>query len=58
METLETERLDVFNLKDGRTIFKTNNGFKYWLESKSGEVIEITEQYYYQAKSLYFSKSK
>jgi hypothetical protein len=46
MESREQE----FKLKDGRTIFKTNNGFKFFVQSKKGEVTEVTSQYYQQAK--------
>ena len=43
-------REQILELKDGRTIFKTNNGFKSWVQSKKGEVTEVTDQYYNQAK--------
>jgi len=45
------EREQIVELKDGRTIFKTHNGFKSFVESKKGEVTEVTEEYYNQAKS-------
>lgn len=37
----------IFKLKDGRTIYKTHNGFKYWLDAgKGSKHIEVTESYY------------
>ena len=50
MNNTETREQEI-PLKDGRTIFKTHNGFKYWVESKKGEVAEVTEAYYNQAKT-------
>jgi hypothetical protein len=44
------ERESIIKLKDGRTIFKTHNGFKWWVESRKGEITEVTEAYYNQAK--------
>ena len=43
-------REQVIVLKDGRTIFKTHNGFKSFVESKKGEVTEVTSEYYNQVK--------
>lgn len=43
-------REQVIVLKDGRTIYKTHNGFKYFVETKKGVSTEVTEQYYNQAK--------
>lgn len=43
-------REQVIELKDGRTIFKTHNGFKSFVESKKGEVTEVTNEYYNQVK--------
>jgi len=40
----------VLELKDGRTIFKTHNGFKSFVQTKKGEVTEVTNEYYNQAK--------
>lgn len=45
-----SKKEQVMELKDGRTIFKTHNGFKSFVESKKGEVTEVTEAYYQQAK--------
>jgi hypothetical protein len=42
-------REQEFKLKDGRTIFKTHNGFKYFAEDKKGEVLEVEEKYWKQA---------
>lgn len=38
-------REQIIELKDGRTIFKTHNGFKCWVEYKD-EVVAVTPQYY------------
>lgn len=43
-------REQIIELKDGRTIFKTENGFKSFVQSKKGEVTEVTSEYYNQAK--------
>jgi len=43
-------REQILNLKDGRTIFKTHNGFRSFVQSKKGEVTEVTDKYYNQAK--------
>ena len=43
-------REQVIELKDGRTIFKTHNGFKSFVESKKGEVTEVTNEYYNKVK--------
>lgn len=47
----EARREQVIELKDGRTIFKTHNGIKSFVQDKKGDVTEVTEQYYNQAKS-------
>lgn len=44
------DKEQILVLKDGRTIYKTHNGFKSFVESKKGEVIEVTDKYYDQAK--------
>lgn len=44
-----SHREQIFKLKDGRTIFKTHNGFKFFSEDKKGEVIEVSEQYWNHA---------
>ena len=36
-------------LKDGRTIFKTHNGFKSFVKDAKGVVTEVTSDYYKQA---------
>ena len=43
-------REQIFKLKDGRTIFKTHNGFEYWVEDQKGVVHSVTEKYYAQVK--------
>jgi len=45
-------REQIHNLKDGRTVFKTHNGFKCFLEDKKGKVIPVTEAYYAKAARL------
>lgn len=40
----------IIELKDGRTIWKTDNGFTSWCSSKKGVVIKVTNEYYNQAK--------
>lgn len=43
-------REQVIKLKDGRTIFKTHNGFRCFMESKKGVVIPIADEYYKKVK--------
>ena len=40
----------LIELKDGRKIFKTHNGFKSFVQDKKGEVTEVTNEYYNQDK--------
>ena len=42
-----TEKEQIVKLKDGRTIYKTHNGFKCFLSTKK-ETIEISQAYYKQ----------
>ena len=49
MQDQEVTKEQEFLLKDGRSIFKTHNGFKYYVQSRKGEIIEVTESYYKQA---------
>ena len=51
MEKTTEIRENEITLKDGRVIFKTHNGFKYFVQSKKGEVTEVTAEYYNQAKT-------
>ena len=44
------DREQVKELKDGRIIWKTHNGFKCWLQDKKGKVTEVTAEYYASAK--------
>lgn len=37
-------------LPDGRTLFTTNNGFKYFVKDKKGEITEVTEEYWITTK--------
>ena len=40
----------IIKLKDGRTIYKTHNGFKCWLEDKNYKKLPITQEYYLKVK--------
>lgn len=40
----------VLELKDGRIIFKTHNGFKSFVKDKKGKVLPIKNKYYKQVK--------
>lgn len=39
-------------LKDGRTIFKTHNGFKSFVKDKKGNVTEVSDAYYEACKRV------
>jgi len=43
-------REQILALKDGRTIFKTHNGFKSFVITAKGKITEVTAEYYNQAK--------
>lgn len=43
-------REQIIVLKDGRTIFKTHNGFKSFVQDKKGNITETTNEYYKQVK--------
>lgn len=44
-------------LKDGRILYTTDNGFKYWIRNKKGDVVdEVTEDYFNKAKKLRINK--
>lgn len=47
----EIKRENIVELKDGRTIFTTHNGFKYFVQTKKGEVTEVTDKYYNSVKA-------
>lgn len=49
ISTAETKE-QLLVLKDGRKIYKTHNGFKSFVETEKGEVTEVTDEYYNQAK--------
>jgi hypothetical protein len=42
---------NVQTLKDGRTIHKSHNGFRYYITDR-GVSTQVTEQYYAHAKLL------
>jgi len=42
----------VVELKDGRSIHKTHNGFRCYVTSKKGETTKVTEEYYAKAKRV------
>ena len=50
MEYDENARTQEIKLKDGRTLFKTHNGFKRFVEDKKGEITEVTSEYYQKSK--------
>lgn len=37
-------------LKDGRTIYKTHNGFQSWVKNAKGEATKVSDDYYKNAK--------
>ena len=39
----------IVNLKDGRTIYKTDNGFTSWVTDARGYSQKITDEYYKKA---------
>ena len=43
-------REQIQPLKDGRTLFKTHNGFRCFVEDKKGKVTPITNEYYSKTK--------
>jgi hypothetical protein len=45
-------REQVLTLKDGRTIFKTHNGFRAFVENKKGVVSPVTQEYYLKAHRI------
>jgi hypothetical protein len=47
---MESQKEQVIELKDGRTIYKTHNGFRFYVVTKKGVVTETTEDYYNKAK--------
>ena len=48
-----------FNLKDGRQIFTTHNGFRHFVVSKKGETTKVTESYYQsQLKHILWTKKQ
>ena len=46
---MSTEIEQEVLLKDGRTIYKTHNGFKSFVKTSKGEVTEVDSSYYKQA---------
>lgn len=49
-QTENTKQEQILHLKDGRTIFKTHNGFKSFVQDTKGFVTEVTIGYYNKAK--------
>lgn len=37
-------------LKDGRSIYRTHNGFRFFVVSKKGISTQVTEEYYFKCK--------
>ena len=50
MEYNPKSKEQIIELKDGRTIFKTHNGFKSFMKNQKGIIIPITEKYYLKVK--------
>lgn len=50
MKKARLVKTSEFKLKDGRTIFRTHNGFKYWVTHENSPTQEVTEEYYFKAK--------
>ena len=46
----KTELSGSIELKDGRVLFTTGNGFKYWVMTQKCKVSPVTEKYYNAAK--------
>ena len=40
----------LLELKDGRKIFKTHNGFRSYVQDQKGKVLEVDENYYRKVK--------
>jgi len=40
----------VIELKDGRVIYKTDNGFTSWVKTAKGESSKVSHGYYLNAK--------
>ena len=51
MKNNPNKREQELKLKDGRTIFKTHNGFRSFVETKKGDVTPISSEYYNKVKS-------
>lgn len=45
-------REQIIELKDGRTIYKTHNGFRAFVEDRNGKSLPITMFYYNKVKRL------
>jgi len=41
-------REQIKELKDGRTIYKTHNGFRAFMVDQKGKVLPITQEYYHR----------
>lgn len=46
---MKDEKEQFIELKDGRTLFKTHNGFKFWVRDKNGNETVVTEAYFKNA---------
>jgi hypothetical protein len=44
------KRQQELELKDGRKLFRTHNGFKSFLEEKDGTIIPVSTEYYIKCK--------
>lgn len=43
---MKKQKESIVKLTDGRTLYKTHNGFKWFVETKKGVSTEVTESYY------------
>lgn len=56
-EFKQSNKIDsTIELKDGRKLHTTKNGFVFWVESRKGVIDEITEAQYKQSKKHRITK--
>jgi hypothetical protein len=44
------KRQQELELKDGRKLFRTHNGFKSFVEDKKGNITQVSTDYYIKSK--------
>jgi hypothetical protein len=54
--TKDNKITSTINLKDGRKLYTTNNGFSYWVESSKGVIDPLNEAQYNQSKKHRITK--